>query len=182
MNRHMALTLLKENLKKEHMLKHCLAVEAIMRGLAACLRKDQEQWGLVGLVHDIDFERIRDTSEHGIIAEEILKDDVDKDVIRAIKSHNFENTGIQPETRMENALISADAVSGLVVACALVMPSKRLADVSLDTLKEKFKSKDFARNCSREKILYCEKIDLEKEKFFEIALNSLKNIANEVGL
>ena len=139
MNRHMALTLLKENLKKEHMLKHCLAVEAIMRGLAACLRKDQEQWGLVGLVHDIDFERIRDTSEHGIIAEEILKDDVDKDVIRAIKSHNFENTGIQPETRMENALISADAVSGLVVACALVMPSKRLADVSLDTLKEKFK-------------------------------------------
>ncbi|MCX6818613.1 MAG: HD domain-containing protein [Candidatus Aenigmarchaeota archaeon] len=178
----MALTLLKENLKKEHLLKHCLAVEAIMRGLAACLRKDQEQWGLVGLVHDIDFERIRDTSEHGIIAEEILKDDVDKDVIRAVKSHNFENTGIQPETRMENALIAADAVSGLVVACALVMPSKRLADVSLDTLKEKFKSKDFARNCSREKILYCEKIDLEKEKFFEIALNSLKNISDELGL
>lgn len=182
MNRDMALTLLKENLKKEHMLKHCLAVEAIMRGLAASLRKDQEEWGLVGLVHDIDFERIRDTKEHGIIAEEILKGEVGEDVIRAVKSHNFENTGIQPQTRMENALIAADAISGLVVACALVMPSKKLSEVSLDTLKEKFKAKDFARNCSREKILYCQKIDLEKEKFFEIALKALKGISDELGL
>lgn len=182
MNRENALTLLKENLKRDYMLKHCLAVEAIMKNVAASLDEDMDKWSLIGLLHDIDFDRINDTSEHGLIAEKILKKKVDEDVIKAIKAHNPEATGVMPETKADNALVSADAVSGLVIACALVMPTKKLDDVRLDTLKEKFKSKEFARTCSREKIMYCEKIGLEKDNFLEIALNSLKNISNDLGL
>jgi len=87
-----------------------------------------------------------------------------------------------PETKMEFCLIAADAISGLIIACALVMPSKKLNDVKSGTVKNKFKSKDFAKNCSREKILYCEKIGIEREEFFEISLDALKNISGDLGL
>jgi len=181
MNREEALNLLKENIRQENLIKHCLAVEAIMKGIAEYLQEDAEKWGLIGLLHDIDFEEMKNPKEHGLIAEDILKDKVDDEIIRAIKSHNSENTGIMPETKMELCLIASDAISGLLIACALVMPSKELSDVKLDTVKDKFKSKDFARNCNREHILYCEKF-MEREKFFEIALTALKNISNELGL
>jgi putative nucleotidyltransferase with HDIG domain len=181
MNRKEALDLLKENVKQENLIKHCLAVEAIMRGVAASLQEDPEKWGLTGILHDIDFEKTR-SNDHGMIAAHILREKVDHDIVRTIKSHNFENTGILPETKMEFCLIAADAISGLIIACALVMPSKKLSDVKIDTVDGKFRSKDFARNCSREKILYCEKIGMQKEKFFEIALTALKNISDELGL
>jgi predicted hydrolase (HD superfamily) len=83
---------------------------------------------------------------------------------------------------MEKALIAADAISGLLVACALVMPSKKLADVKVETVSKKFKDKDFARGAERERILICEEIGLPREKFFEIALNGLKNVAPQIGL
>jgi predicted hydrolase (HD superfamily) len=117
-----------------------------------------------------------------MIAAHILREKVDHDIVRTIKSHNFENTGILPETKMEFCLIAADAISGLIIACALVMPSKKLSDVKIDTVDGKFRSKDFARNCSREKILYCEKIGMQKEEFFETALTALKSISDELGL
>ena len=162
MNREEALNLLKENIRQENLIKHCLAVEAIMKGIAEYLQEDAEKWGLIGLLHDIDFEEMKNPKEHGLIAEDILKDKVDDEIIRAIKSHNSENTGIMPETKMELCLIASDAISGLLIACALVMPSKELSDVKLDTVKDKFKSKDFARNCNREHILYCENLWREK--------------------
>ena len=183
MNREDALSLLKENLSNENLVKHCLAVEAIMKKTAEYLQEDTEKWGLVGLLHDIDYEKTKDnTKAHATIGAEMLSGMVDEEITKAIKSHNFENTGVVPETRMELCLVAADAVSGLVIACALVMPSKRLNDVRLDTVKEKFKTKDFARNCNRGKMLYCEKINIEKDKFFELSLNALQNIAEDLGL
>jgi predicted hydrolase (HD superfamily) len=107
---------------------------------------------------------------------------VQEEVIRAIKAHNFENTGVRPETRMEKALIASDAISGLLIACALVMPSKKLCEVKVKTVTKKFKAKDFARKVSRERILLCEEIGIPKEKFFEIALDGLKSISSEIGL
>ena len=83
---------------------------------------------------------------------------------------------------MEKALIAADAVSGLLVACALVMPSKKLEEVKISTLNKKFKQKDFARNVDRNRINFCEEIGLSKEKFFEIALNGLKKISQTLGI
>ncbi len=182
-SREEAFSLLKENLKNQNLVKHCLAVEAIMRELAEYLGEDKEKWRLLGLIHDIDYEKTKDNPKiHGILAAEILKDKVDEDILKAIKSHNFENTGIKPETKMEKALIASDSISGLIVACALVMPSKKLEEVRIETIKKKFKQKDFARNCRRERILFCEQIGIPREKFFEIALNALKKISEELGL
>jgi len=160
-----------------------IAVEAIMRRLARYLGQDEDLWGLTGLLHDVDYEKIGDAWErHGILTGEILKGKVSEEVIRAIKAHNFERTGVIPESRMEKALICCDAISGLLVACALVMPSKKLAEVKVKTVKKKFKDKDFARGASRERVLFCEKVGVPKERFFEIALEGLKEHAEEIGL
>jgi len=183
MKREDALSLIKEHVKKENLLKHMYAVEAIMKETAEFLNEDKEKWRLIGLIHDIDFEKTEnDPKKHTLVAEEILEDKVDEEMIRTIKAHNFENIGIQPEAVAEKALIAADAISGLVIACALIMPSKKLADVKVESIAKKFKQKDFARNCGRERILFCEQIGIPKEKFFEISLKALQNIASELGL
>ena len=183
MNREEALELVKENIKKENLFKHMLAVEAIMKGTAEYLGENKEKWELTGLLHDIDFGRTEnDIEHHALIAEEILKDKVDEEIIKAIKSHNFEHTNVNPETNMENILIAADAISGLIIAAALINPTKKLADVKVKSIKNKFKQKDFARNCNRERILFCEKVGIPKEKFFEISLTALQNISDELGL
>ena len=183
MNRENALQLVKDSVSKENLIKHMLAVEAIMKETAQFLNEDAEKWDLVGLLHDVDFgETENDMQRHALAAEEILKGKVDEEIIRAIKSHNFENTKVSPETKMELALIAADAISGLVIASALIIPSKKLSDVKVESITKKFKQKDFARNCNREHIMYCEKIGIPKEKFFELSLNALQKISEELGL
>ena len=183
LSREDALKLLRENVRNEKMILHMIAVGAIMRELARYFGEDEDLWELVGLLHDIDYERTKDNpSKHGLVAEEILGSLVSDDVLRAIKSHNYENTGVEPRTRMEKALIASDAVSGLIIACALVMPSKKLEEVKVKTVKKKFKQKDFARNVSRERILFCEQIGIPREKFFELALNALKGVSDKLGL
>jgi len=183
MRREDALKLVKENVRKENLLKHMYAVEAIMKEVAEYLNEDQEKWSLIGLIHDIDFEKTENLPEkHTLLAEEILKGKVSDEIIKIIKTHNFENTKVMPNEKIEKALIASDAVSGLVIACALVMPTKKLADVKVESIIKKFKQKDFARNCDRERILFCEKIGIPKEKFFEISLRALQKISNELGL
>jgi putative nucleotidyltransferase with HDIG domain len=182
MEREEALKLLKEHVSQENLFKHMYAVEAIMEETANFLSEDKEKWRLIGLLHDIDFEKAPEPEKHCTVAPEILKEKFDEEFIRAIKAHNFDNLNIQPETKMELALIAADAISGLIIASALILPSKKLADVKVESIAKKFKQKDFARNCSRERILFCEQIGIQKEKFFEIALKALQSISNELGL
>jgi putative nucleotidyltransferase with HDIG domain len=183
MDREEAINLVKQHIKKDYLFKHILAVEAIMKGMAKHFGEDEELWGLVGLLHDVDYEKTaKDPKNHGIMAEEFLKDKVDDKIIHAVKSHNPEYTGIMPETKMEKALVAADAVSGLIVAAALILPSKKLSDVKVESVGKRFKEKDFARRCSRENMLICEEIGIPKEKFFEIALTSMQEISNDLGL
>jgi len=183
LKREEALELVKKNVTKKTILYHMFAVEAIMRNMANHMKEDEDLWGLVGLVHDIDYEKTEATPErHATLAEQMLKSTVPEEVKRAIKAHNFQHTDVLPETIMEKALIASDAISGLLVACALVMPSKKLSDVKVETLTKKFKDKDFARGADRKRILLCKDIGIPKEKFFEIALNGLKNVATELGL
>jgi putative nucleotidyltransferase with HDIG domain len=183
LTREEALSLVKKNVSRRNIVFHMIAVEAIMGSLAKYFGEDEELWGLTGLLHDIDYEKIGDAWEkHGVFAGEILKGLVSEEVLRAIKAHNFERTGVTPESRMEKALICCDAISGLLVACALVMPSKKLAEVKVKTVKKKFKDKDFARGADRERIVFCEKIGVPKENFFEIALDGLKKYAADIGL
>ncbi|MEM3874029.1 MAG: HDIG domain-containing protein [Candidatus Bathyarchaeia archaeon] len=183
LKREEALNLVKQHVSKRNIVYHMLAVEAIMRSLARHFKEDEEKWGLVGLIHDIDYEKTEATPErHSLVAEQILRDILPEELLRAIKAHNFKHTGVKPESRMEKALIASDAISGLLVACALVMPSKKLEEVKVETVAKKFKDKDFARGADRERILLCEEIGLQREQFFEIALNGLKGIAKEIGL
>jgi putative nucleotidyltransferase with HDIG domain len=178
-----ALSLVRKNITKRNIVYHMLAVEAIMRSVARYLGEDENKWGLIGLLHDVDYEKTEATPEkHSLLAEEILRGMVPDEFIKSIKTHNFRYTGIKPENKMEKALIASDAISGLLVACALVMPSKKLADVKVETVIKKFRDKDFARGAERERILICEEIGILREKFFEIALDGLKNVAAEIGL
>ena len=183
MTRQEALNLVYENVRKRNVVYHMLAVEAIMRSLAKYFSEDEDKWGLIGLLHDIDYEKTEATPEkHSLLAEQILKGIVSDEIIRSIKTHNQKYTGVMPETRMEKALIASDAISGLLVACALVMPSRKLADVKVETVAKKFKDKDFARGVERERILTCEEIGISKDEFFEVALTKLKSVATEIGL
>ncbi len=176
-----AIELLKSYVKNEKLLKHCIAVANIMSALAKELGEDEKLWYLTGLLHDIDYESVEDMKLHGIKAAEILKDKLPECAISAIKAHN-EATGHEDNSIFSLALRASDAVSGLIIATALVMPDKKLASVKLESLLRKFKQKDFARNVKREDILLCGKLGFSLEKFLEIALNALKNISTELGL
>ena len=183
MDRDEAIALVRSNVRSQNIIRHMLAVEAIMRDLAEHLGEDEDLWGLTGLIHDIDYEKTAENfKEHGVLAQKILKDKAPKEALRAILTHNYENTGVKPETTLDKALIAADAISGLIVACALVMPSKSVMDVKLRTVKRKFKDKDFARGANRERITLCEDIGIPREKFFEIALKAVQKISKDLGL
>ena len=178
-----ALALVRRYVKNEKLVKHSLAVEAIMRGLARRLGRDEEIWGLTGLLHDLDYEYTRDDpTEHGIITCEMLKGLVPNEILSAIRSHNYRHTSHLPAKTLDKALIAADAVSGLIVATALVMPSKKLSEVKVETLMEKFDDKSFAKGVDRSKISICYDFGIPLKEFLEISLKSLQSIAEDLGL
>ena len=179
-----ALNLIKKNVVKRNNMYHMIAVEAIMEWVARYLGENEKLWGLTGLLHDIDYEKTEfNPEEHGTFSEEILKElDIPEVVIRAIKAHNFLYSHVEAESSMEKALIACDAISGLLVACALVMPSKKLSEVKVDTVVKKFRDKSFARGVKRSKILLCEDLGISRTKFFEIALDGLKSKSSAIGL
>ncbi len=182
LSREEAFGLLKANLKNDKLTKHCLAVASIMQALARELGESEELWYLTGLLHDLDYEQTKENmKEHGLKSAELLEGKLPEQAISAIKAHN-ELTGYADDSKLALALRASDAVSGLVIATALVMPDKRLASVRVESLKNKFKQKDFARNVKRESILLCEKLGLSLEKFLEISLNALKEISDQLGL
>jgi len=175
--------LLNKYLKTENLIKHSLAVEAILKETANRLNKDEELWMLTGLLHDLDYEFTKDKPEkHSTITVQILGGLIPEDATNAIKAHNYQHTLQVPETSLDKSLIAADAVSGLIIAAALVMPSKKLSDVELKTLIKKFKDKSFAAGCNRKRIELCEDMGIELNEFLELSLNALKNIADKLGL
>ena len=183
MERSEARRLVKNYVHRSNLYNHMLAVEAIMRLLAQHFSEDIERWGSLGLLHDLDFEETYDKPQlHGTKSVEILEGQVDGELLRAIRAHNYGYTGAKPVTKMEKALIAADAVSGLVIACALVMPNKKLDEVRPEMVVRRLKEKDFARRCNREHILYCEQLGLSWPQFAGLALRALKTISGELGL
>lgn len=183
LSRNEGLTLLKKYLRNENLRKHSFAVEAILREIACRLQKDEELWALTGLLHDLDYEYTKENPEkHATRTAEILNEMLPKEATDAIKAHNYKHTMQIPQTHLDKALIAADAVSGLIIAAALVMPSKKLADVKPTTLRNKYKDKSFAAGCNRKRIDLCEDIGLELDDFLEISLTALKNISDQLGL
>jgi len=183
MNREQALKLVEEKIKNKNLVKHCLAAEACMRALAVHFEKDLEKWGLAGLLHDIDYEETKDNpNQHSILGAEMLeKLGVDKEIVDAVKTHN-EMHGILPQTLMAKALFCLDPLTGLIVATTLVLPDKKIQNVSVENVLNRFKEKAFARGANREIIQKCSDINLGLEEFVGICLKAMQEISAELGL
>ncbi len=181
--RQQAWELLNQKVGSVNLIRHCLASEAIMRALAERLGKDVEQWGIVGLLHDLDFEQTKEEPcRHGLMTALILANrGVSPEVIHAVKSHNQE-TGIRRETPLDFALASAETITGLIVATALVQPDRELSGVKVKSVLKKMKQKDFARSVNRQVILECKNLGLSLEEFVEISLKAMQAISDQLGL
>jgi len=182
LTRNEALSLVHEHVKNDNLVKHMIAVGAIMRGIAKKFGDDSNLWELVGILHDIDYEEVgQNWDKHGAISSEIVKNMLPESGLHAIRSHNPQ-TGYNPENRMDIALYSADALSGLVIAMSLMVPDKKLKSVKVTSLVKRMKDKSFARNVSRENIQRCVEIGLSLEEFLTIGLSSMVENASELGL
>jgi putative nucleotidyltransferase with HDIG domain len=179
-----ALELIDEYIKNPNLKKHLLATENLMRHLARKFGEDEEMWALTGLLHDLDWEITKETPEkHPLIAVEILeKECFPKEVISAIKKHNHLQ-GFIPETNLEKALYTCEEITGFIVAVALVMPNKKLSEVTVERILNKFKEPSFAKGVNREIILKAEEmLGLKLEELAEIALKAMQEISEELGL
>jgi len=175
------LKLLDKNIEGVNLRKHMIGVSAIMKKLAETRGEDMALWEMVGLLHDIDYEKVGDMSRHGLMSADMLKGCLPDEGLNAIRAHN-EMTGNQPLTAIDNALVAADAVAGLCVATALMMPHKKLSEVQVSSLVKKFKDPSFARNVDRNRLMYCTRLDLNLEQFLMLSLQGLQEVANELGL
>jgi hypothetical protein len=182
MDRSEALDLVRQHVKKENNVKHMIAVGAVMRRTAERLGQDQDRWEVIGVLHDIDFETCSGAEDHCLKARDLLKGKLDDQGIECIMAHNSAHTKVQVDTPMKMGLIAADASSGLVLACALVMPSKKLSDVKPESVVKKFGSKDFAKGVSRERIMLCEQIGIPRDEFLALALEGMRKVAADLGL
>ncbi len=182
-SREEAVRLLEENIKAENMRKHCYASEAVMRALAVKLGKDHDEWGLAGLLHDIDVEITNaDPYTHGPYAEKMLMGKVSDEVIDAIVMHNEAATGKERTTEFQHALAAGETITGLITAVTLVYPDKKIAGVKPKSVTKRMKQKAFAASVKRENILECEKVGIPLPEFAELSVNAMKGIADLLGL
>lgn len=174
--------LMEERVANEHLRRHMLATEAIMRGLALRLDEDPEAWGVAGLGHDLDAEETADDfARHGAIAAAALRElGASEEVVHAVAAHNPE-TGVMAETRFDVALVAADQLSGLITAAVLVRPDKDLAGVKLSSLRKRYREGAFARGVDRTSIARCAELGLELDEFMAIGLEAMQQTAEELG-
>lgn len=191
-----ALKLLKKHMSQENLLRHCYAVEAVMRALARFFKEDEERWGVVGLLHDGDYEETKATPEkHTLLMSQWLKElgETDPEILSAILSHNYAHlvdaeigdgsVASPPKNKLEWSLYCSDELTGLIVAVALVKPEKNLASVTVDSIMKKWKEKSFAAGVKRPQIEECEpRLGIPLREFVGIALEAMQGISEELGL
>jgi putative nucleotidyltransferase with HDIG domain len=175
--------LLTEFTQSESLRKHALAVEACMRAYAGKAGADEELWGMVGLLHDFDYEKYPSPDEHPYKGCEILKErGYSEEVRRAIMSH-AEYSGVARISPMEKTLFACDELAGFITACALVKPGKSLDEVEAKSVRKKMKDKAFARSVHREDILKgAADLGLDLEEHIAFCIGAMKTIAGELGL
>lgn len=192
MSREKAFKLLLKNLKNRNLIKHCLACEAAMRGLYKYLHTKDfdlaqiEVWGITGLLHDVDYEIAQDENkldQHGLLIFDLEKNAIPEPIAHAIKAHNYTNTKVDPESDLDWSIAAVDGLTGLIVACALIHPTRKLEPLTVDFVMKRWGEKSFARGASRETIMLCEeKINIPLAKFIDITLTSMKEVHDELGL
>ena len=183
MDRAEAWCLLTEFTQSESLRKHALAVEACMRAYARKLGADEELWGMVGLIHDFDYEKYPSAEEHPFKGNEILKErGYSDEVRRAIMSH-ADYTGVTRETNMEKALFACDELAGFITATALIKPGKSLAEVDAKSVRKRMKDKAFARSVSREDIINgAAELGMELDEHITFCIEAMKSVAGDLGL
>ena len=181
-----ALALLRKHNKDESRIKHALAVEGTMRHFARKLGGDEELWGIVGILHDIDWEITMDAPErHCNLAPELLREGgVDESLIHAVQSHGWSIcTEVEPENDMEKTLFAIDELTGLIITAGLVRPSRSLSDLEVKSVKKKWKDKTFARGVNREIIQKgAEIMGMPLDEVIENTILALRPIEKEIGL
>jgi putative nucleotidyltransferase with HDIG domain len=183
MDREEALDSIRDNVENKNLIKHMLATEAIMRALARRFGEDVAEWGLTGLLHDIDVELTDgDMSSHSRLGADLARElGAGEAIAHAILAHN-ERHGIPLETKLDKALFCTDPLTGLIVAAALVCPDKKLAELGVSSIKKRFKEKSFAAGANREQITRCADIGLELDEFIGLGLKAMKGIAAQLGM
>jgi putative nucleotidyltransferase with HDIG domain len=176
--------LLQRYIRNEKMISHCLASEAVMRGIARRLGRDEEKWGLAGLLHDLDVEVTNaEPAVHGTQTEILLKDyDVDPEILDAIRMHNEYSSGKERSTEFQHALAAGETITGLIFATTYVYPDKKLSSVKPKSVVKRMKEKMFAASVKRENIMECEKIGIPIDEFAALCIESMLPIATEIGL
>jgi len=184
MDREEAVKLLLEYIKSPNMLNHCYASEAVMKGLARRLGRDEEKWGLAGLLHDLDVEKVNaDMYTHGKETARILNElKVDPEIVDAIRMHNETSAGEKRSKEFQYALAAGETITGMIVATTLVYPDKRVASVKPKSVTKRMKEKKFAASVRRENIMECEKIGIPLTEFVEISLKAMTEISDQVRL
>lgn len=182
MDRNTAYQLVCEKVPQENLTKHIISVEAVMRRLASHFQEDVERWGLVGLLHDLDYvETVNEPERHTFLTKEWLAPypEIDDDMIHAIQSHADHTACL---CRMDWALYATDPTTGLITAAALMHPSKKLEQLEVKSIMKRFKDKRFAVGARRESIAKCDQLGLTLEDFLTLALGGMRSISDQLGL
>lgn len=183
--REQALEFLNKQIENKNIIKHMLATEALMRALAKELGGDEEKWRMVGLLHDGDYTPNVPPERQGLEVTEILRKrgfEIPQDVAQAMAAHNSD-TGVKPESKMDWAIFCGDSLTGLIVAATLVLPSRKLTDLTVENVLNRFKEKSFAKGTRREDIALCgEKLGIPLSEFVKIALEAIQRISEDLGL
>ncbi len=182
-DREAAWCLLTEFTQSESLRKHALSVEACMRAYAPKFSGDKELWGIVGLLHDFDYDKYPSLKDHPYRGNEILKERGYSDEIRkAIMSH-AEYTGVTRDTPMEKALFACDELAGFITACALIKPGKSLAEVDVKSVRKRMKDKAFARKVNRDDIINgASALGIDLDEHIAFCIEALKPISTQLGL
>ena len=191
MTREEALKYVQNRTKNVNLIKHMLAVEAEMKGLAKHFsakggqEQDEELWGMAGLVHDADYEEMKEKHPSAEFFKQLEELKFDPKIIQAVKAHGWKfQPGLpEPQTKMEWSLYCCDELSGLIIACTLVRPEKKLATVTVESVLKKWKEKSFAAGVHREQIEMCqEKLDIPLTEFIDLNLKAMQAISGDLGL
>ena len=181
MDRATAYKLVCEKITQDNLIKHIISVEAVMRSLAVHFGEDSERWGLVGLLHDLDYmETVSTPERHTFLTRDWLTvyPEIDSDIIHAIQSH-AEHVACQ--SRMDWAVYATDPTTGLITAAALMHPSKKLSLLEVKSILKRFKDKRFAVGARRDAIAKCDQLGLTLEEFLALALDGMRSTADELG-
>jgi len=182
-NRENAMELLKKYNKSESLIKHAVAVEGVMKYFAAEFNEDVDKWGVIGLIHDLDYEQFPE--QHCKMTEKILKENNwPKEYIYSVISHGWGIcTEAEPIHIMEKSLFTIDELTGLITATALMRPSKSVLDLKLKSIKKKWKQKSFAAGVNRELILKgSEMMEIELDEVIQKTLEGMQTVAENIGL